>query len=56
MPFLAQIDLANSKLMIFGFALVLMMLIRPEGIFPSAQRKAEFRSGRGKPGISTNGA
>ena len=29
--------------MMFGLALVLMMLLRPEGIFPSAQRKAELR-------------
>ena len=50
MPFLAQIDLANAKLMIFGLALVLMMLLRPEGIFPSAQRRAEMRSWRGTPG------
>ena len=30
MPFLA-IDLVNAKLMLFGLALVLMMLLRPEG-------------------------
>ena len=46
MPFLASIDLANSKLMLFGLALVLMMLIRPEGIFPSAQRKAELKGAK----------
>jgi branched-chain amino acid transport system permease protein len=56
MPFLAQIDIANMKLMLFGLALVLMMLLRPEGIFPSAQRKVELRSGRGKPGLTSNGA
>lgn len=55
-PFLAQIDIVNSKLMLFGLALVLMMLLRPEGIFPSAQRKVELRSGRGKPGLTSNGA
>jgi branched-chain amino acid transport system permease protein len=55
--FLGQIDLVNSKLMIFGLALVLMMLLRPEGIFPSAQRRAEMRSGRGRGTLtSTNGA
>ena len=46
MPFLVSIDLANSKLMLFGLALVLMMLIRPEGIFPSAQRKAELKGAK----------
>jgi branched-chain amino acid transport system permease protein len=55
MPFLA-IDLVNAKLMIFGLSLVLMMLLRPEGIFPSAQRKAELRRGRGRPGVAVNGA
>ena len=55
LPILAQIDLGNSKLMIFGLSLVLMMLVRPEGIFPSAQRRAELRRGRGAPGIATNG-
>jgi branched-chain amino acid transport system permease protein len=55
MPFLA-IDLVNAKLFLFGLALVLMMLLRPEGIFPSAQRRAELRRGRGTPGISANGA
>jgi branched-chain amino acid transport system permease protein len=55
MPFLAQIDLANAKLLLFGLALVLLMLLRPEGIFPNAQRKAELRHGRGSPGLSANG-
>jgi branched-chain amino acid transport system permease protein len=55
MPFLAQIDLVNAKLFLFGLALVLMMLLRPEGIFPSAQRRAEFRGARGTPGLSANG-
>jgi branched-chain amino acid transport system permease protein len=42
-PFLQAVDLSNSKLMIFGLALVLLMLLRPEGLFPSAQRKAEIK-------------
>ncbi len=48
---LTRIDLANSKLMLFGLALVLMMLIRPEGIFPSAQRRAELKAA--KPAAAT---
>src|SRR5215212_5055401 len=57
LPFLAQIDLVNSKLMIFGLALVLMMLLRPEGIFPSAQRQAEMRGARSRIPLSpSNGA
>jgi branched-chain amino acid transport system permease protein len=46
LPMLAAIDLANSKLMLFGLALVLMMLIRPEGLFPSAQRRAEMKGAK----------
>jgi branched-chain amino acid transport system permease protein len=42
-PFLQSVDVSHSKLMIFGLALVLMMLLKPEGLFPSAQRKAEIR-------------
>ena len=33
---------AQLEVMIFGLALVLLMLLRPEGIFPSAQRRAEL--------------
>jgi len=46
LPFLESVDLSNSKLMLFGLALVLMMLIRPEGIFPSAQRRAELKGAK----------
>jgi branched-chain amino acid transport system permease protein len=53
--FLASIDLVNAKLMLFGLALVILMLIRPEGIFPSAQRRAELRRGTGTPGLPVNG-
>jgi branched-chain amino acid transport system permease protein len=56
MPILAQVDLVNAKLFLFGLALVLLMLLRPEGIFPSAQRRAELRTGRGRPGVDANGA
>jgi branched-chain amino acid transport system permease protein len=42
-PLLQAVDLSNSKLMIFGLSLVLLMLLKPEGFFPSAQRKAEIR-------------
>ncbi len=40
--FLAHHDLKQDKFMVFGLALVLMMLIRPEGLIPSARRKAEL--------------
>ncbi len=41
-PFIAAIDLSTSKMMIFGLALVLLMVLRPEGLFPSARRRAEL--------------
>ncbi len=41
LDFLA-INLEDKKLLIFGLALVLMMVLRPEGLVPSARRKAEL--------------
>src|SRR5680860_28698 len=40
--FLANHNLTQDKFLVFGLALVLTMLLRPEGLFPSAQRKAEL--------------
>ena len=31
-----------DRLLVFGLALVVMMLVRPAGLFPSARRKAEM--------------
>jgi branched-chain amino acid transport system permease protein len=39
---LASHDLKQDRFLVFGLALVLMMLLRPGGIWPSAQRKAEL--------------
>ncbi|SMF06364.1 ABC transporter permease subunit [Pseudogulbenkiania subflava] len=36
------IDPENARMLIFGLALVVMMLLRPEGMWPSKRRKAEF--------------
>jgi branched-chain amino acid transport system permease protein len=36
------VDVPKYKFLIFGLLLVLMMLFRPEGLIPSARRKAEF--------------
>ncbi len=41
-PFLQNADLQSSKFMIYGLALVLMMVLRPEGLFPSRERQAEL--------------
>ena len=40
-----DIDIPKYKFLIFGMLLVLMMLFRPEGLIPSARRKAEFDEG-----------
>ena len=38
----ADVDIPKYKFLIFGVLLVVMMLFRPEGLIPSARRKAEF--------------
>ena len=39
-----NIDLTNSRFLIYGVILVSMMLFRPEGLLPSRQRKAELHA------------
>jgi branched-chain amino acid transport system permease protein len=39
-----NVDLTNSRFLIYGAILVLMMLFRPEGLIPSRQRKAELHA------------
>jgi branched-chain amino acid transport system permease protein len=41
---LLQVDLGQYKYLIFGVALVVLMLTRPEGIFPNRQRAAELHA------------
>jgi branched-chain amino acid transport system permease protein len=38
----SAVDIPRFKQLIFGLLLVLMMLLRPEGLIPSARRKAEL--------------
>jgi branched-chain amino acid transport system permease protein len=40
------------RMLLFGFALVLMMLFRPSGLWPSALRKRELESKLAEPGVS----
>lgn len=40
--FFAKTDFSGLRYLIYGVALVAMMLIRPEGLLPNAQRKAEL--------------
>ncbi|MFC6881776.1 branched-chain amino acid ABC transporter permease [Actinomadura yumaensis] len=46
--------LQDYRMLIFGAALVLMMIFRPEGLWPSRQRKAELAEGTG--GMGSMGA
>jgi branched-chain amino acid transport system permease protein len=50
--FFASIDLANSRFMIYGVILVVMMLFRPEGLLPSRQRAAELHAEDDDPGAA----
>jgi branched-chain amino acid transport system permease protein len=43
----SAIDIPKYKFLIFGTLLVIMMLFRPEGLIPSARRKAELQEGEG---------
>jgi branched-chain amino acid transport system permease protein len=40
------VDAASLRLLLFGVALIVMMLLRPEGIFPAGERKRELHSSR----------
>jgi branched-chain amino acid transport system permease protein len=44
-PALLALDLSQYKFGIFGLALVVLMLTRPEGIFPNRQRAVEMHGG-----------
>ena len=46
-PALSQADIPKYNFLLFGLLLVLMMLLRPEGIIPTRQRAEELRSGEG---------
>ena len=42
MPILKDIDFLQYQFLLYGLALVGMMLLRPEGLFPSRRRAAEL--------------
>jgi branched-chain amino acid transport system permease protein len=46
-PALSQADIPKYNFLLFGIILVLMMLLRPEGIIPNRQRAEELRGGEG---------
>ncbi len=41
---LGAIDFINFQYLLYGLALVLMMLLRPEGLFPSRRRRSELHA------------
>jgi ABC-type branched-subunit amino acid transport system permease subunit len=41
-PILSDIDFVQYQFLLYGLALVLMMLLRPEGLFPSRRRRREL--------------
>jgi len=41
-PILSNVDFLQYQFLLYGIALVAMMLIRPEGLFPSRRRRAEL--------------
>jgi branched-chain amino acid transport system permease protein len=43
-PILKDIDFIQFQFVLYGVALVAMMLLRPEGLFPSSRRKRELRA------------
>lgn len=54
--FLQSVDLAGyaqrANYLIFGIALVVMMLLRPQGLIPSAQRKVELQLGTSQESVA----
>ncbi|HEY8694301.1 MAG TPA: hypothetical protein VIR57_16355, partial [Chloroflexota bacterium] len=42
--FLNELDFVNLKFLLYGLALVLMMLFRPEGLLPSSRRARELHA------------
>jgi branched-chain amino acid transport system permease protein len=50
-PVLSSIDFTQYQYLLYGVALVLMMLLRPEGLFPSQRRRQELRVGAEAEGL-----
>jgi ABC-type branched-subunit amino acid transport system permease subunit len=46
-PFISDINFLQYQFLLFGIALVAMMLLRPEGLFPSRRRQRELHTGGG---------
>jgi branched-chain amino acid transport system permease protein len=49
-PILKDIDFLQLQFLLYGVALVGMMLLRPEGLFPNSRRKRELHAEVTEPG------
>jgi ABC-type branched-subunit amino acid transport system permease subunit len=49
-PILSSIDFIQLQFLLYGLALVAMMLLRPEGLFPNSRRKRELHAQVDEPG------
>jgi branched-chain amino acid transport system permease protein len=56
LDFLARIDLQLWRWFFFGATLITVMVLKPEGLVPSAVRRAELRGEEGRPGSMGEGA
>ncbi len=46
-----NVDISKYSYLIYGVAIVLFMLLRPEGLIPSARRRAELHEEHDEPGL-----
>jgi branched-chain amino acid transport system permease protein len=53
-PVLQDIDFIQLQFLLYGIALVGMMLVRPEGLFPNSRRKRELHEAVDEPGEDEN--
>ena len=49
-PILKDIDFIQLQFLLYGLALVSMMLWRPEGLFPNSRRQRELHTAMTEPG------
>lgn len=49
-PILKDVDFIQLQFLLYGLALVAMMLLRPEGLFPNSRRKRELHTEVTEPG------
>jgi branched-chain amino acid transport system permease protein len=49
-PILKDIDFLQLQFLLYGLALVAMMLLRPEGLFPNSRRMRELHTDMTEPG------